>query len=52
MNAAFETSIAGVFAGGDSIRAKGAASTVMAVEDGKLAAAAIHHHVMSRTQNA
>lgn len=42
VNSAFETSIPGVFAGGDCIRAKGAASTVMAVQDGKLAAAAIH----------
>lgn len=41
-----ETSIPGVFAGGDSIRAKGAASTVMAVQDGKLAAAAIHRKLM------
>jgi glutamate synthase (NADPH/NADH) small chain len=41
-----ETSIARVFAGGDCIRAKNAASTVMAVEDGKLAAAAIHRKVM------
>jgi glutamate synthase (NADPH/NADH) small chain len=37
-----ETSIAGVFAGGDAIRARGSASTVMAVQDGKRAAAAIH----------
>ena len=42
VNSAFETSIPGVFAGGDCIRANGAASTVMAVQDGKLAAAAIH----------
>jgi len=42
VNADFETSISGVFAGGDCIRAKNAASTVMAVQDGKLAAAAIH----------
>ena len=41
----FETSIAGVFAGGDAIRAKGAASTVMAAQDGKLAAEAIHLHL-------
>jgi len=39
---AFETSLAGVYAGGDCIRARGAASTVMAVQDGKLAARAIH----------
>jgi dihydropyrimidine dehydrogenase (NAD+) subunit PreT len=43
----FETSIAGVFAGGDCIRAKNAASTVMAVQDGKLAAAAIHRRIDS-----
>ena len=39
----FETSVPGIYAGGDCIRARGAASTVMAVEDGKLAAQAIHH---------
>jgi dihydropyrimidine dehydrogenase (NAD+) subunit PreT len=38
----FETSVAGVYAVGDCIRLRGAASTVMAVQDGKLAAAAIH----------
>jgi glutamate synthase (NADPH/NADH) small chain len=38
----FQTSIAGVYAVGDCIRSSGAASTVTAVEDGKLAAAAIH----------
>ena len=38
----FQTSLDGVYSGGDAIRAKGAASTVMAVEDGKLAARAIH----------
>jgi glutamate synthase (NADPH/NADH) small chain len=37
----FETSLTGVYAIGDCIRSKGAASTVMAVQDGKLAAAAI-----------
>ncbi len=37
----FETSVAGVYAIGDCIRARGAASTVMAVQDGKLAAEAI-----------
>jgi glutamate synthase (NADPH/NADH) small chain len=37
----FKTSIAGLYAIGDCIRAAGAASTVMAVEDGKLAAKAI-----------
>lgn len=43
-----ETSIAGVYAGGDAIRARGAASTVMAVEDGKLAAQAIHAMLESK----
>ena len=38
----FRTSIDGVFAIGDCIRSRGAASTVMAVQDGKLAAFAIH----------
>ncbi len=42
VNAEFQTSCAGVYAVGDCIRAKGAASTVMAVQDGKLAASAIH----------
>ena len=41
----FETSIPGVFAGGDCVRAKNSASTVMAVEDGKLAALAIHRRM-------
>lgn len=41
----FQTSAAGVFAIGDCTRARGAASTVMAVEDGKLAAAAIHEQL-------
>jgi dihydropyrimidine dehydrogenase (NAD+) subunit PreT len=36
------TSMTGVYAGGDCIRVKNAASTVMAVQDGKLAAIAIH----------
>jgi dihydropyrimidine dehydrogenase (NAD+) subunit PreT len=43
----FETSRKGIFAIGDCIRARGAASTVMAVQDGKLAAAAIHEALMS-----
>jgi dihydropyrimidine dehydrogenase (NAD+) subunit PreT len=36
-----ETSVSGIYAGGDCIRAKGSASTVMAAQDGKIAAAAI-----------
>jgi glutamate synthase (NADPH/NADH) small chain len=43
----FQTSLPGVYAIGDCIRASGAASTVMAVEDGKLAAAAIHQQLAS-----
>jgi dihydropyrimidine dehydrogenase (NAD+) subunit PreT len=46
VNAGYETSIPGVFAGGDCIRARNSASTVMAVQDGKLAAAAIHKRFM------
>jgi dihydropyrimidine dehydrogenase (NAD+) subunit PreT len=42
VNADFETNIPSVFAGGDCIRSLGSCSTVMAVEDGKLAALAIH----------
>lgn len=47
---AFQTSVPGVFAGGDCIRATGTASTVMAVQDGKLAALAIHENLL-RKQN-
>lgn len=43
----FETSVPGIFAGGDCIRARGAASTVMAVQDGKLAARAIHQRLVN-----
>ena len=45
VSANLETSLPGVFAGGDCIRIKNVASTVMAVQDGKLAAAAIHRHL-------
>lgn len=41
VNEAMQTSREKVFAGGDCIRARGSASTVMAVQDGKLAARAI-----------
>jgi glutamate synthase (NADPH/NADH) small chain len=41
----FQTSMTGLYAIGDCIRASGAASTVMAVQDGKLAAAAIHQQL-------
>ncbi len=43
----FETSVSGIYAIGDCIRSSGAASTVMAVQDGKLAAAAIHQQLAS-----
>jgi len=43
----FETSLPAVYAGGDCIRARGAASTVMAVQDGKLAARAIHERLVA-----
>jgi dihydropyrimidine dehydrogenase (NAD+) subunit PreT len=42
VSADLETDQPGVFAGGDCIRVKNAVSTVMAVQDGRLAAAAIH----------
>lgn len=42
VNGSFETNVPGVYAGGDCVRVKGSASTVMAAQDGKLAAAAIH----------
>jgi len=48
VDAAFQTSIVGVYAIGDCIRSTGAASTVMAVQDGKLAANAIHEQFFPR----
>jgi glutamate synthase (NADPH/NADH) small chain len=45
VDASFQTSLAGVYAIGDCIRYAGAASAVMAVQDGKLAAAAIHRQL-------
>ncbi|WP_245575090.1 NAD(P)-dependent oxidoreductase [Meiothermus rufus] len=47
VNDDFETSLPKVYAGGDCVRAKGAASTVMAVQDGKMAAFAIHRRLTS-----
>jgi len=47
VSSSLETSIPGIYAGGDCIRVKGAASTVMAVQDGKIAAASIHRRLMS-----
>jgi dihydropyrimidine dehydrogenase (NAD+) subunit PreT len=40
-----ETSAPGIYAGGDCVRSKGSASTVMAAQDGKVAAAAIHQRI-------
>lgn len=45
VNSDYQTSISNVYAGGDCVRWAGACSTVMAVEDGKLAAAAIHRNL-------
>ncbi|WP_103130019.1 NAD(P)-dependent oxidoreductase [Deinococcus aerius] len=42
-----QTSLPRVYAGGDCIRVRGSASTVMAVQDGKLAAASIHAALMA-----
>jgi dihydropyrimidine dehydrogenase (NAD+) subunit PreT len=47
VNANFETSLPGVYAGGDCIRTRGASSTVMAVQDGKLAACSIHERLVA-----
>lgn len=52
VDASFQTSLDGVYAIGDCIRAAGAASTVMAVQDGKLAAASIHEQLAARTAQA
>jgi dihydropyrimidine dehydrogenase (NAD+) subunit PreT len=51
VNSEFETSILGVYAGGDSIRSRNIASTVMAVQDGKLAAASIHARLAGAVMN-
>jgi glutamate synthase (NADPH/NADH) small chain len=48
VNESMETSVAGIYAGGDCVRSKGAASTVMGVQDGKLAARAIHERFMKQ----
>jgi dihydropyrimidine dehydrogenase (NAD+) subunit PreT len=49
VNEDFETSLPDVYAIGDCIRSHGAASTVMAVQDGKIAAAAIGRKMKTRT---
>ena len=48
VDASFQTNVAGIYAIGDCIRSTGVASTVMAVQDGKLAAAAIHQQIAKR----
>jgi glutamate synthase (NADPH/NADH) small chain len=49
VDANFQTNATGIYAIGDCIRSTGVASTVMAVQDGKLAAAAIHQQLALRT---
>lgn len=46
----FQTSAPGIYAVGDCTRDSGAASTVMAVQDGKMAAAAIHERLSGRAE--
>jgi glutamate synthase (NADPH/NADH) small chain len=48
VDADYETSVPGVFAGGDCIRSRGAASTVMAVQDGKIAARTIDRKLTAK----
>lgn len=50
VDAGFRTSVAGVYAIGDCTRAVGAASTVMAVQDGKMAAVAIHDQLIENAK--
>ncbi len=46
----FKTNLDGVYAIGDCVRALGAASTVMAVQDGKMAAEAIHEKIKAEAR--
>lgn len=50
VDAGFRTSVTGVYAIGDCTRAVGAASTVMAVQDGKMAAVAIHDQLIENAK--
>ena len=50
VNGDFETSVPRVYAGGDCIRITGAASTVMGVQDGKLAAHVIHTRLVKELE--
>ena len=47
VNSEFETSLAGVWSGGDCV-GSGEDLTVQAVEDGKLAANSIHQKIMQQ----
>lgn len=47
VNHDMQTSLPRVYAGGDCVRLRGTASTVMAVQDGKYAAVAIHQSLLS-----
>jgi glutamate synthase (NADPH/NADH) small chain len=51
VNAQLETSLPRVYAGGDCIRSRGSASTVMAAQDGKIGAASIHDLLMNGVKN-
>jgi dihydropyrimidine dehydrogenase (NAD+) subunit PreT len=51
VNEAFESNVSNIYAGGDCIRRQGFASTVMAVQDGKLAAQSIHRKLMNAPEN-
>jgi dihydropyrimidine dehydrogenase (NAD+) subunit PreT len=46
VTSSLETSAPGIYAGGDCVRTRGSASTVMAAQDGKIAAAAIHERLL------
>jgi dihydropyrimidine dehydrogenase (NAD+) subunit PreT len=47
VDSCLRTNVPRIYAGGDCVRTKGAASTVMAAQDGKIAAAAIHEQVIN-----
>ncbi len=52
VNGDMQTSLPRVYAGGDCVRLRGTASTVMAVQDGKYAAAAIHGQLSAAQETA
>ncbi|MFC6667412.1 FAD-dependent oxidoreductase [Deinococcus radiopugnans] len=51
VNPKMQTSLPRVYAGGDCVRVRGTASTVMAVQDGKYAAAAIHGQLLQHAES-